>query len=71
MDHHDQMQSQQEWELRHAIGVAVGRLPAGTQPPAASRDCGHCGEPIQPKRLRALPGVRLCLDCQTEREPGR
>ena len=28
--------------------------------------CEECGEPIPEARRRALPGVRLCLECQQE-----
>lgn len=32
-----------------------------------------CGERIPDERRRAIPGVELCVDCQTlkEKEPGR
>ena len=30
--------------------------------------CRECGDPIPPRRLKALPGVGLCLACQKERE---
>ena len=32
--------------------------------------CRECGEPIPPARMRAIPGVGLCLACQEERERG-
>jgi len=28
--------------------------------------CEECGEPIPEARRKALPGVRLCIDCQRE-----
>ncbi|WP_419787225.1 TraR/DksA C4-type zinc finger protein [Pseudodesulfovibrio sp.] len=28
--------------------------------------CEECGEPIPAPRRRAVPGVRLCVDCQEE-----
>jgi phage/conjugal plasmid C-4 type zinc finger TraR family protein len=31
-------------------------------------NCEACGEPIPDARRAALPGVRLCLPCQSERE---
>lgn len=31
-------------------------------------DCLECGEPIAELRRRALPGVQLCIDCQTRSE---
>ncbi|WP_319546944.1 DksA/TraR family C4-type zinc finger protein [Ruegeria conchae] len=30
--------------------------------------CAECEEPIPEKRRLALPGVKLCLDCQQERD---
>ncbi len=30
--------------------------------------CGVCGEPIPEPRRKALPGVRLCIGCQSEIE---
>ena len=28
--------------------------------------CENCGEPIPEGRRKALPGVRLCIECQKE-----
>lgn len=30
--------------------------------------CAECDEPIPEARRRALPGVKLCIDCQNERD---
>ena len=30
--------------------------------------CQECGEQIDPKRLKAQPDARKCIDCQLERE---
>ncbi|MGB2202727.1 MAG: TraR/DksA family transcriptional regulator, partial [Pseudooceanicola atlanticus] len=30
--------------------------------------CAECEEPIPEKRRLALPGVKLCIDCQQERD---
>jgi len=32
--------------------------------------CVNCGEPIAPKRLRALPDAETCLPCQERMERG-
>lgn len=32
--------------------------------------CEECGEPINPKRLAAVPWTDCCVGCQTERESG-
>ncbi|MFI9654971.1 DksA/TraR family C4-type zinc finger protein [Guyparkeria sp. GHLCS8-2] len=31
-------------------------------------ECEECGEPIPEARRRAVPGVRLCVVCQAERD---
>lgn len=32
--------------------------------------CAECGEPIPEARRQAVPGCRLCVECQSERECG-
>lgn len=32
--------------------------------------CAICGAPIPPERRKAVPGVKLCVDCQEEAERG-
>lgn len=34
------------------------------------RKCAICGAPIPPERRKAVPGVKLCIDCQEEAERG-
>jgi DnaK suppressor protein len=34
-------------------------------------DCIHCENPIQPKRLEAVPWARHCIQCQDLMEKGR
>lgn len=43
---------------------ARSRLPKGN----SLSECEECGEPIAEARQKALPGVRLCLACQEERD---
>jgi phage/conjugal plasmid C-4 type zinc finger TraR family protein len=31
-------------------------------------ECAECGEPIPEARQAALPGVKLCIDCQQARD---
>lgn len=38
--------------------------------PKALEFCAECGEPIPEARRLAVPGCRLCIECQTERECG-
>lgn len=33
-------------------------------------ECAECGEEIPEKRRVALPGVKLCVDCASERDSG-
>lgn len=37
----------------------------------SARDCVECGEPIPENRRQALPGVKLCVACQAERDQAR
>jgi DnaK suppressor protein len=47
------------------IDAALARLAAGTY-----GICEACGGAIPLARLRAMPAVRYCLACQTQRERG-
>ncbi|MDR1546734.1 MAG: DksA/TraR family C4-type zinc finger protein [Deltaproteobacteria bacterium] len=50
--------------IEDAVNRARRELPQG----ASLAECEECGEPIGEKRRQALPGVRLCLECQKEKE---
>lgn len=50
-------------QLLAQVDAALERIKAGTY-----GKCTNCGRPIQPARLRALPYVSLCIDCQTKSE---
>ncbi len=41
------------------VDAAIARMDAGTY-----GICTHCGEPIDPARLKALPSAAMCLRCQ-------
>lgn len=47
----------------HDIDEALARLEAG-----AYGSCERCKRPIPPERLRAIPWVVRCLDCQRAQE---
>lgn len=47
-----------------AVKAARARMPAGE----SLEHCEECGEAISPRRQLALPGVRTCIACQTERD---
>ena len=50
--------------VKDAIDAARLRMPAGE----SAEECDDCGEPIPSKRRAALPGVRTCIACQSERD---
>ena len=58
------VQDQIDDTVKDAIAAARARMPAGE----AAKECDDCGEPIPPKRREALPGVRTCVACQSERD---
>lgn len=47
------------------IDDALSRLDAGTY-----GTCVHCQEPVQEKRIEAVPWARHCLDCQELQDKG-
>jgi phage/conjugal plasmid C-4 type zinc finger TraR family protein len=49
-----------EATIKDAVDRARSRLPKG---PGRER-CEHCDTTIPPARRKAVPGVRLCVDCQ-------
>ena len=51
--------------LLELIDEALERIEAG-----AYGQCVHCGEPVQEKRLEAVPWARHCLRCQDLQERG-
>lgn len=44
------------------------RDPAGPRLENGRRLCLGCGEPLSPRRLRALPGAVRCVECQADEE---
>ena len=58
------VQDQIDDTVKDAVAAARLRLPAGE----SGEDCDDCGEPIPPRRRKALPGVRTCVACQAERD---
>ena len=51
--------------LLELIDEALVRIEAGEY-----GECVHCGEPMQEKRLEAVPWARHCLRCQDLQERG-
>ncbi len=52
-------------QLLTQIDEAVRRIEAGEY-----GECVNCGEPVQDKRLEAVPWARFCLRCQDLQERG-
>ena len=58
------VQDQIEDTLKDAVAAARARMPLGE----SADECDDCGEPIPTKRRDALPGVRTCVGCQSQRD---
>jgi len=56
------VQQQIDDSVAEAIERARAQMPVG---PALTY-CAECGEPIPEARRQAVPGVRLCIACQSE-----
>ena len=56
------VQDQIDASIKDAIKLAKSRLPKGK----GLTHCEECGEQIPEARRKAIPGVRLCVDCQSE-----
>ncbi|MDE2345619.1 MAG: DksA/TraR family C4-type zinc finger protein, partial [Gammaproteobacteria bacterium] len=56
------VQEQIDASIEDALKNVRRRLPAGQ----SLKHCQHCGEEIPAARRKAMPGVRMCLACQTE-----
>ena len=54
------VQQQIDDSIDDAIKRARAQLPSGPGP----ANCEGCGEAIPEARRQAVPGVRLCVDCQ-------
>jgi phage/conjugal plasmid C-4 type zinc finger TraR family protein len=58
------VQEQIDATVESAVQLAKSRLPRGE----SLTQCEECETPIPEARRKALPGVRLCIACQTEME---
>jgi len=58
------VQDQIDASVKDAVELARSRLPEGE----GAEHCGEFGNAIPEARRRAIPGVRLCVACQTELE---
>ncbi|MCK5914137.1 MAG: DksA/TraR family C4-type zinc finger protein [Desulfuromusa sp.] len=58
------VQEQIDASVNEAVELAKSRLPSGI----SLSHCEECEEPIPEARRNAIPGVRLCISCQSELE---
>ena len=58
---HEQIEASIEDELKRMQGR---RAPQGE----SRTYCAECDEPIPEGRRRAVPGVKLCIECQSSRD---
>lgn len=56
------VQDQIDASVDDAIKLARSRMPVGK----SLAHCEECGNAIPEARQKAMPGVRLCVDCQSE-----
>lgn len=56
-------------QIEASINDELARLKARRAPVGDSlTHCAECEEPIPEARRQALPGVKLCVDCVSERD---
>lgn len=55
-------------QIDSTIEDAVNRARRALAQGEGSEYCQQCGEPIPLARRRAMPGVRLCLPCQAQKD---
>lgn len=60
------VQDQIDDTVKDAVLAARLRLPSGE----SAEDCDLCGEDIPKARRLAMPGVRTCVACQSQRDAG-
>ncbi|PID40892.1 MAG: hypothetical protein CR984_00885 [Proteobacteria bacterium] len=58
------IQEQIDASVSDAVKLARSRLPSGE----SLLYCENCEEPIPEARRQVIPGVRLCITCQSEEE---
>ncbi len=58
------VQDQIDDTVSDAVQAARTRMPRGE----SAEFCDLCGEEIPEKRRQALPGVRTCVACQSQRD---
>lgn len=67
MDHIDKAVAR-ETEIRDDALAALKRAQLEQRSRPSLRECAECGDAIPQKRQLMVPGVRLCVICQTKFE---
>lgn len=55
-------------QIEASISDELARMKQNRITGESRTHCAECEEPIPEKRRHALPGVKLCIDCQQERD---
>ena len=56
-------------QIEASVNDELARMKARKGPSGESlTHCAECEEPIPEARRAAIPGVKLCIDCQQERD---
>ncbi|MBW6416763.1 DksA/TraR family C4-type zinc finger protein [Celeribacter sp. PS-C1] len=56
-------------QIEASISDELARMKQTRAPVGESfHECAECGEDIPEARRKAIPGVKLCIDCQQERD---
>ncbi|WP_420324700.1 DksA/TraR family C4-type zinc finger protein [Mameliella sp.] len=56
-------------QIEASIAEELERMKLRRGPQGESlKECADCGEEIPEKRRLAIPGVKLCIDCASERD---
>jgi phage/conjugal plasmid C-4 type zinc finger TraR family protein len=63
----DAVNDQIEVSTAEAVARARARAARAAEAPSAEF-CAECGDPIPEARRRAVPGVQLCVTCQSGRD---
>lgn len=68
MDIADQASDREMADREFALAARRAARPAGRSAGRSASHCLDCGEPIPEARQQAVPGVTLCVECQTVQE---
>lgn len=55
-------------QINNTIEDAVARARNDIPQGESLHECEECGEPIPEARRKAVPGIRLCIACQQDKD---